>query len=198
MREEKNETDIKIMLNRLAEFLQTKLSDDQIKMYAKELSCVDKEQLGYAISKLINDPELYPGKFPLPAKIKQYIHGSIADRAVLSANKILSISSWADAKDRLNDIEFHVAKRYGISVIVNRTHGSTSVLYAQIRDLMDSALNNIDTVMGDIKSESAIEHRNRRLICNEESGEAIQASEETARKMRSLLHAIQHGKDTES
>lgn len=105
---------IKIHLVALAEFLQCTLSDHQLLLYARELA-IDPDQLALAIALLKQDADVWPGRFPLPAKIKSYLTGDLEDQAnSMVVNIMLAVddgesSSWA----KLTSEEKEVVKVYG-------------------------------------------------------------------------------------
>lgn len=125
---------IKLQLIALAEYLQTSLPDHLIQAYAGELSDLEPDVLAKAIKRLKADPEPYPGKFPLPGKIRSYAEGTVESMAVESARRILNMSSQKEAYETLTPVEFLVAKQYGLNSIIDRLAGTTPTIFAQLRD----------------------------------------------------------------
>lgn len=130
---------VKLMLVTLAEYLQTSLSDVQVKLYADDLMDIGPEGLAKAIACLKADETVWSGRFPLPAKLKSYVHGSAYGRAVESARRILSCRDVRDATTMLSKLEFDVAKGYGLMSITERSYESTSTIFAQLRELLLAA-----------------------------------------------------------
>jgi hypothetical protein len=130
---------IKTQIVMLAEYLQTKLTDDQVRLYARDLSDIGPEGMATAIRRLRADPALWAGKFPLPSKIRSYLLGDIDDRAVESASRILDCYSWMEAKEKLNPTEYAVMKKYGVRAVTDRFNTDTKTIFAQLRDLMKAA-----------------------------------------------------------
>lgn len=130
---------IKAQLVILAHYLQCQpLSDEQVLLYARELEDIGPEGLARAISALKADDSVWSGRFPLPAKIRSYLHGSVEDRAARSATKILALSSVGEAYATLSREELAAAKKYGLSAIVDRSTNQTPTIYAQLRDLLQA------------------------------------------------------------
>lgn len=130
---------IKAMLVMLSEFLQTTLSDDQIRLYAHDLQDIGPEGLATAIKRLRADPSVWAGRFPLPAKLKSYLSGTAEDRAIESANKIMACTSYSEAYRTLSPTEILVMKAYGMQGVIERNPANTTTVFAQLRELMRTA-----------------------------------------------------------
>lgn len=126
---------IKAQLVILSEYLQTTLSEPQILLYAKELEDIGPQGLARAISALKADTALWPGRFPLPAKIKAYLLGDLDSRVALSMRRIMAVNTAAEAYE-LPRIEYATMKTYGLNAILERSSYTTATIYAQLRDLL--------------------------------------------------------------
>lgn len=135
------EQEVKLQLVLLAEYLQCKeLSDVQIKMYAAELVCLGPLGLSRSIALLKEDPEVWAGRMPLPAKLKAYLRGDVNVLASEAARLILSMNTVQQAHEHLPPFELSIAKDYGINAIVNRTSEQSSIIFAQVRDAAKARL----------------------------------------------------------
>jgi hypothetical protein len=131
-----NEQAIKAQLVLLAFYLQTTIPDELLLLYARDLNDIGPEGLAQAIEALKRDESVWTGRFPLPAKIRSYLTGTIEDRAALSARKILDVTDYAHARATLSNIEYSVASEYGLQSIFERGPTQTPTIYAQLRDLL--------------------------------------------------------------
>lgn len=131
---------IKAQLALLSVFLQAPIPDAVLLLYARDLHDLGSEGLATAIEALKRDETLWTGKFPLPARIRAYLTGTIEERSALSARRILDIGrdaqGYCTAKNTLSALEFSVACEYGLQAIMDRSPGQTPTIYAQLRDLM--------------------------------------------------------------
>lgn len=130
------EQEVKLQLVLLAEYLQVKdgLSDDQIKMYASDLMELGSEGLARAITCLKADPEVWAGRMPLPAKLKQYVYGDANMLASDWAREIMSMESERHAYHSLSLMKLKVAQEYGLRAIVDRLPAQSPTIFAQLRD----------------------------------------------------------------
>lgn len=131
--------EIKLLLAGLSLFLQAPLSDEQILLYAREFQDIGPLGLAEAITRLKADPGLYPGKFPLPAKIKSYLVEALEDEASRSARRIMSCANAREAYEKLTQVEIRIAKEYGLTSIIDRSAHATPTIYAQLRDALKEA-----------------------------------------------------------
>lgn len=127
--------EIKLLLVALAEYLQTTLSAAQIKLYAHDLSDLGPEGVTHAISLLMADPEVWSGRFPLPAKIRSYLEADVKTRAVEATTRVMAVSSVSSAFKELTKFELGVAGQYGLETIVNRQSASSPTIFAHLRDM---------------------------------------------------------------
>lgn len=132
---------IKAQLALLAGYLNLKLPDELLLLYAADLEDLGPQGVSMAIDALKRDESLWPGRFPLPAKIRSYLTGSVEDRAVMSAKKILSIGSYAEAKEKLSNLEHLVFYEYGPRAIMDRDVSQTPAMFAQLREMMRATIN---------------------------------------------------------
>lgn len=131
------EQEIKAQLIVLSEYLQCHtLSDAQVRLYATELADLGPEGVRAAISALKADESVWPGRFPLPAKLRSYILGTIDNRVSESLRRILSHNGREPILSRL---EHRVAADYGWKTIFDRNTTSTPTISAQLRDLLRAA-----------------------------------------------------------
>ncbi len=130
------EQEVKLQLILLAEYLQVKdgLSDAQIKMYAAELLPLGSQGLTRAIACLKEDPEVWAGRMPLPAKLKQYVQGDANILASDWAREIMSMESERHAYHALSPVKLKVAQEYGLKAIVERMPSQSPTIFAQLRD----------------------------------------------------------------
>lgn len=134
------EQEIKIELVVLAEYLQCGgLSDAQVRLYADELSDLGPANLRRAISALKADTELWPGRFPLPAKLRSYVEGDIKYLASDGASRILACHSYDEVRALAPYLQ-EVAKEYSIQAIIDRNSDQTSTIFAQLRDLLKAKM----------------------------------------------------------
>ncbi len=129
------EQNIKAQLVVLAEYLQTTLTDPQVKLYADELAEIGPEGLARAIVALKGDEALWPGKFPLPAKIRSYLFGDLNNQVLKGVTAILAADT-AEQIHRLGRPEWEVANAYGIRAILQRDSSVTGTLFAQLREAL--------------------------------------------------------------
>lgn len=135
------EQEVKLQLVALAEYLQCKpLSDLQVKLYAKDLIPLGAEGLHRAIALLKEDPEVWAGRMPLPAKLKQYAHGDLNSIAIVSAGRIMALTSVREAYEKLLHWELGIAKEYGLSAIVSRLAEQSPTIFAQLRESIKAYL----------------------------------------------------------
>ena len=130
------EQDIKAQLVVLSLYLQCPpLQDAQIRLYAQELEDLGPDGLRQAIVALKADETLYAGRFPLPAKIRSYLHGDINTLVSTGLARIMAATT-AHEIYRLPREEYEVVQTYGIKAVLERSHGDTATIYAQLRDAL--------------------------------------------------------------
>jgi hypothetical protein len=130
---------IKGMLVVLAEYLQTQISDAQVRLYAEELEDIGPSGLAAAISSLKADPSVWSGRFPLPAKLRSYAYGDI-ERTV---TEYLDMIMACDSQQQLYSLPgpaLAAAKSYGFVAILERNSYSTPTIYAQLRESLKNRL----------------------------------------------------------
>lgn len=129
------EQSIKAQLVVLAEYLQTTLSEPQVRLYAAELMDLGPDGLARAIAALKADETIWPGRFPLPAKIRSYLMGEVNTLVSESLARIMKCHEPRDIY-ALPPLEREVAEEYGIKSITERAVGDTGTVYAQLRDAL--------------------------------------------------------------
>lgn len=132
MTEEQN---IKAQLVMLAEYLQTSITDAQVALYARELEDLGEGGLLRAIVALKGDETLWPGRFPLPAKIRSYVVGDVNNTVTVGVAAIMKAESQAELL-KLGRFEWEVAQSYGIKSILERDAAHSPTIYAQLRDAL--------------------------------------------------------------
>lgn len=141
-----NEKAIKVQLVALAEYMQTSLTDAQVKLYYAEMREIRPEVLAMAISALKQDSELWSGRFPLPAKIKSYIHGSVDDLSTrIVMNIFRAVDTYAPSKVReayeiLSSDEKQVLKTFGWSNLCNMMVGQRTFYFTQMKSVARSLI----------------------------------------------------------
>lgn len=129
----------KAQLALLSFYLQTPpLPDELLLLYASDLSDLSPSELAFAIEALKRDESVWTGRFPLPGKIRSYLHGSTEERAIVSARKIMDVRGYQHARDTLSSEEYKVASQYGLQAIFEREPSKTSMIFAHIRDILKS------------------------------------------------------------
>jgi hypothetical protein len=134
---------IKIHLVALAEYLQCTLSDAQVLMYARELD-IDPDQLALAIALLKQDADVWPGRFPLPGKIKSYLRTDAEDQANTMVINILKAADDGshDAYTRLSPQEKEVIKVYGWVNLANMMIGQRPNYITNMRSIAKTIITN--------------------------------------------------------
>lgn len=132
---------IKIHLVALAEYLQCSLSDAQVLMYAKELD-MDVDQLAYAIALLKQDKDVWPGRFPLPGKIKSYLTTDAEDQANTMVINILSAIDEGRHWSSLSPQEKEVVKVYGWVNLTNMMVGQRPNYITNMRSIAKTVMAN--------------------------------------------------------
>lgn len=127
---------IKAHLALLAVYLRAELPDAVLLLYARDLSDLGADGLAQAIEALKRDESVWSGRFPLPAKLRSYLTGTLEDQAMISARKIMDVSGYADARVNLSTMEYCVASEYGLQSIFERNPTQTPTIFAQLRDLL--------------------------------------------------------------
>lgn len=136
---------VKLLLVGLAEYLQVTLTPAQVLMYSEEFS--DARALGEAIKILKKDPEVRPGKFPLPAQINKYLTASADSDAketvalIFECVQLYGNTKQAAAKAHMGDFAWAVCKRYGSfgNLCLMETHEKPAI-YAQLRDMASNMI----------------------------------------------------------
>lgn len=132
-----NDQKIKAELVILSEYLQCTITDAQLRLYAIELADLGPEGVRAAISALKADESVWAGRFPLPAKLRSYLEGTIDDQVSESVRRILAHNG---REPILSRIEHRVATDYGWKTIYDRNTSSTPTIAAQLRDLLRAAV----------------------------------------------------------
>jgi len=142
-----NEKEIKRIIVGLSEYLQVTLSPEQIKMYAKDLLDIGPEGLGEAIRRLKNDPDVWPGRFPLPGKLKGYLVPPIDSEAkkvvalIFECVQKYGSTNQAEAKEFMGSVAWEVCKQYGgYGNICNMETHHKPTIYAQLRDMAENTI----------------------------------------------------------
>jgi len=124
----------------LAEYLQTTMSKEQLKLYTMEFD--SPEYLGACIMALKQDPDLRPGTMPLPAKIKAALEVPLDEQAYALVRRIFEAAKRygyyqpGDAKKFMGPLGWSVVQAYGgwQQVCMIETKGMGTA-FAQLRDL---------------------------------------------------------------
>jgi len=144
---DKSEKEIKKLIVGLSEYLQVVLSVDQIKLYAKEFEVIGPEGLGEAIRRLKADPDVWPGRFPLPAKIISYLYPPIDSEAkkcvaiIFESIQMFGSNNQAKAKMHMGSLAWEVCKQYGgFGNLCNMETHQKPTIYAQLRDMAENTI----------------------------------------------------------
>lgn len=136
---------VKLYLVALAEYLQVSLTDDQVIMYANEFN--DPDYLAQAILRLKADPDIWPGKFPLPAKIKSYmVPDAKSDAKEIAVLIMESVNKFGkqrqkEAKEYMGLLAWEVCHRYSsFSSLCDMTYSDKQIIFAQLRDVAENTL----------------------------------------------------------
>lgn len=123
--------------------MQCSLSDAQVLMYAKELE-MDPDQLAFAIALLKQDPEVWPGRFPLPGKIKSYLTSDTEDRANTMVMNVLKAADRGthNAYSDLTDDEKEIINVYGWSNLSNMMSGQRPNYITNMRSIAKTIIKN--------------------------------------------------------
>lgn len=185
--------EIKKLLIGLAEYLQAQITVDQLVLYSKEFESIGSEGLGRAIVLLKNDPDIYPGKLPLPAKIKSYLVASISSDAkeivsvIFKTMDLYSNTQQLKAREAMGETAWEVCKSYGgYSSLYRMETSNKHIIYAQLRDLAENILTRRSMGIGTEK-----------LIPIKANRKQIDNSEKEPSKIGSLLPSL-FQKDTKS
>jgi hypothetical protein len=139
--------EIKRLIVGLCEYLQVTLTIDQIKLYANEFKEVGPQGLGLAISRLKRDPDLWPGKFPLPARIKSYLVPNSESDAkeivslIFESIQLFGKTKQREAKEYMGDLAWEICKSYGsFSSLCDMDYHQKPTIFAQLRDLAENKI----------------------------------------------------------
>lgn len=138
---------VKMLIVGLSEYLQVTLTPDQIKLYANEFRDEGPEGLGLAISRLKRDPDLWPGRFPLPAKIKSYLTPSSESDAqeivalIFESIQLYGKTNQREAKAHMGELAWEICKSYGsFSNLCDMDSHQKPTIFAQLRDLAENKI----------------------------------------------------------
>ena len=138
---------VKKLIVGLAEYLQTTVTEAQLLLYANEFQDIGAAGLGEAIIRLKQDPDIWPGKFPLPAKVKSYLRPPIDSEAKKTVALIFECvqkygnTKQQEAKDYMGEFAWSVCKQYGgFGNICNMETHHKPTVYAQLRDLAENTM----------------------------------------------------------
>lgn len=158
-----NQVNIKLQLLALSEYMQTTLTDAQVKLYARDLESFGPELLCKAIALLKEDPDLFGGRFPLPAKIRAYIEGDRESRA----NKITEEIMQAIRKHGVYDRQVAFASMSREASLVSHHFGWNALCHTkedQIMFTMAQIKSYAKTVIQDCAKQIALEDNSNKEL----------------------------------
>lgn len=140
---------IKRILNALAEYFQTTLTPTQLAMYAEDLEDLALEDIGAAIKRIRQNPQI--ARFPLPAAIRQEIVGSARDEALEAASRIVQAmekygyTNPEKARAFIGELGWRVVEREGgwQSLCQRTSSDDLPILKAQWRELAAASIRRV-------------------------------------------------------
>lgn len=129
------EQQLKLHLVALAEYLQTSLTDAQIKLYSKELLPLGVDSLVLAIHLLKQDTDVWSGRFPLPAKIRSYVQGDLENRANRIVMDVLAAVDDGKQISTLSGEARALARLYGWVNLQNMNIGQRPNYISNMRSM---------------------------------------------------------------
>lgn len=104
----------------IAEYYQCSLSDTQLRLYYDDLQDLGANDLLKAFSTMRGTNQVFPGRFPLPAKIREYAQGineaGMALQVMINIRRAIRKHGYLDpsgARELIGEIGWSVIEPYG-------------------------------------------------------------------------------------
>lgn len=132
-----------LLLTAIAEYYQCTLSIEQLRMYTRDLDDLGPEGIERAFSAMRRTNQIFPGKFPLPGKIREFLYATDEEGALEVVRSIQTAMRRYGRYDPKGAAEFigptgwHIVESYGWEMLCNM---STDDMSYRMGDIQRAAM----------------------------------------------------------
>jgi len=128
-----------LLLTAIAEYYQCNLSIEQLRMYTRDLDDLGPEGIERAFSAMRGTNQVFPGKFPLPGKIREFLYATDEEKAlgvvrsIQTAMRRYGRYDPKGAAEFMGPVAWYIVESYGWEMLCNMSADDMSYRIGDIQ-----------------------------------------------------------------